>query len=523
MPWRGAEFPGDFPSLGWSLLDWIADHLPAPNDENEPFILSDEQAQIFVRWYAIDPDTGAFVYRRGASRRSKGWGKSPLEGAKALCEFAGPVLFDGWDANGEPVGRHWGTKGDPPPFVQVAAVSQDQTENTYGALYAMLTANEGRAADQLGIDEGRTRLYLKGRPGRLEPVTASAGSREGQRVTYAVLDETHLWTPSNGGVKLAATLRRNVGKMGGRSYETTNSYEPGEHSVAEATDKAADRDPSIFVDAVEAPHVRPEDDDAKLKKALEVAYGDAAGSRGGWVDLDRLVREIRDPDTLWEDSERFYFNHNVKGSGKAIDPPQWAKLKRELQIPDGAYIGVGFDGSISEDCTVLYGCFEGHIFEIETWQRPPGVREWKVPRLDVHDRVDWIFDRYKVGRMLCDPAKWWTEIETWAQRYGEETVLMFDTNSDRRMAPAVDRFLTAYRLGEISHDGSPTLADHAAAAHLRKARAKDPDDDNRTLYTIVKGADQRKIDAIVGAVLAHEAEKTMPEAPPVKEPLAAWI
>jgi len=47
-------------------------------------------------------------------------------------------------------------RGDPSPWVQVAAVSEDQTENTYAAIYEFLTANDGRAADRLGIDAGLT-------------------------------------------------------------------------------------------------------------------------------------------------------------------------------------------------------------------------------------------------------------------------------------------------------------------------------------------------------------------------------
>jgi hypothetical protein len=84
--------------------------------------------------------------------------------------------------------------------VQIAAVSEDQTDNTYSVIYELLTANDGRAADELSIDVGLTRCYLRDRPGKLEPVTASAGSREGQPITDATLDETHLWTPTNGGV-----------------------------------------------------------------------------------------------------------------------------------------------------------------------------------------------------------------------------------------------------------------------------------------------------------------------------------
>jgi hypothetical protein len=519
MPWRGPEYPGEFPTLGWLLLDWWADYLPSPRDESAPLIFTDEQALILLEWFAIDPVTGQFVYRRGCSRRSKGWGKSPVEAAKCVAELVGPVRFDGWDANGEPVGRPWGFGGDPEPWVQVAAVSEDQTDNTYSVINYFLSANDGRAADELRVDHGITRCYLRDRGGRLEPVTARYGSREGQPVTYGQLDETHLWTTSTGGVKLARTVRRNAAKMGGRSYETTNAFIPGAGSVAESTHKAAMRGhEGIFYDAVEAPPVRQEDSDETLKSALAVAYGDAH-----WVDLDRLVRDIRDPDAPWPDSLRFFFNHNVAGHGVAVDPYRWQELKVEREIEDGIYIGLGFDGSISDDCTVLRGCTaDGHSFILGKWIRPlgPEGKGWRVPRLLVDQAVRDAFGRYKVGRMLCDPAKWWTEIEGWAAEFGEEVVLFFDTNSDRRMAPAVDRFLTAITEGTHTHDGDPTTDQHIANAHKRKAKATAPDDDNRTLYTLTKGDEGGKIDAAIADVLAYEAAMTMPEEP--EEDVLLW-
>ena len=510
-----------FPSLGWDLLDWWSDHLPSPNDPEEPLIFTREQALILVEWYGIDPRSGRFMFRRGCSRRSKGWGKSPIEAAKAIAEFAGPVRFDGWDAAGEPVGRPWGVKGDPPALVQIAAVSEDQTENTYGALHDFLSANDGRAADELGIDVGLTRCYLREGPGKLEPVTASAGSREGQRVTYGVLDETHLWTPRNGGVRLAQTLRRNVAKMGGRTYETTNSFVPGEESVAEGTHAGYEKGaPGIFMDAVEAPEVKEDDPDPVLRGALEVAYGDAK-----WIDLDRLVADVRDPETTWEDAGRFYFNWNMDDRRKAVEKKAWAAMARpDIRVPSGAYVGVGFDGSISDDCTALIGGMptEGgfHLFEIEVWSRPADApRVWRIPRGEVQAKRAETFDVFQVGRMMCDPPKWQTEIEQWADEHGEDRVVMFDTNVTSRMAKACDRFLVAMAEGTLTHDGSPTLTAHVLAMFKRKVRVRDEDDDGRTKFVFVKGADKQKIDAGIGAVLALEAAATMPAAPVVAE---AW-
>ena len=126
----------------------MARHLPSPADPSRPLILTDEQAWIVLRWYAVDGDTGEFLHRRGAMEMAKGWGKSPLAGAIALAEFAGPVVFDRWE-NGRPISKPWHN-----PWVQIAAVSEDQTDNTYHALYEMLVANDHRAARELGIDDG---------------------------------------------------------------------------------------------------------------------------------------------------------------------------------------------------------------------------------------------------------------------------------------------------------------------------------------------------------------------------------
>jgi hypothetical protein len=521
------------PSLGWNVLDWTYENLPSPRDHDEPLELTDEQARLLVAWFTIDPRTGRFVYRRGISRRAKGWGKSPLLAVVCIAELCGDVRFDGWDAAGEPVGRPWGTALDPQAWVQLAAVSEDQTDNTHSVVYDLLTANDGAAADALHLDPGLTRTILHDgkHRGKLEPVTASAGAREGQPVTFGLLDETHLWIVRNGGVKLARTLRRNVAKMDGRTYETSNSFEPGEDSVAERSHKAnLVGSPGIFYDAVEAPEIDLDAaTDAELEEALRVPYGDA-----WWVDLRRLVADARDPDVPREDFERYNLNWNRKGGGKAVDPKRWDEVVDAGRvIPDGTRVGAGFDGAISHDCVALVLCTEdGHLFvptyagEPTIWTRPVNAPpDWRYPRLAIEDAVATVFDRYTVGRFYADPPRWQSEIERWTELYGDDVVLFFDTNQPKRMSVACDRWDTA--LGEagapdrnLTHDGTSLLRSHVLAMFRRKAylKASDPAEP-RTRYVFDKGPDGRHIDAGIASVLALEAAATMPAEPePLPEP-----
>jgi phage terminase large subunit-like protein len=423
----------------------------------------------------------------------------------ALAELCGPSRFSCWSDDGEPVAMM-----PAGPLVQVVACSEDQASNTYDAVYQM-----SKESDLNGslIDVGRMKMLVNG-PGTLEPVTSAAGTRLGQRVTFAVMDETHLWLKQNGGHRLAATIRRNAGKMNGRTFESTNAHLPGEDSVAERTFKAhLDGAAGLLYDSVEAPDIADLTDRGEVTKALEVAYGDAR-----WVDLHRLADEIADPSTDPQDARRFYFNQLVAGADQFLDVQAWERLASERIVEPGEPIGLGFDGSISDDRTCLYGCTrDGFVFELGVWETRQG--ETMIRRSEVHDAVREAFATYDVGLMLCDPPKWWSEIEQWAKEHGDERVVALDTNQARRFAPLCDRFATEVRQASISHDGKPTLTHHLAACARKNVRLADDSSDGRSRFVIVK-ADTRKIDAAVAAVLAREAAATMPEKSDDVEP---WV
>lgn len=208
--------------------------------------------------------------------------------------------------------------------------------NSWRALQDMIA--DGPLVNTAGVDVLETFVALPKR-GRIEYTTASAVSKEGNRPVFACLDQTESWTRSNRGVALAASVRRNLGKTGGTSIESPNSYRPGSGSVSEMSAQYAREieagrtvDDGLLWDHREAPEtLRLEAGitDAELVEGLRYAYGDSsADPRGcvlhdppcppGWVDLGRLVREIRDEDTAPEDAAQYYLNRATTPAGSFI-------------------------------------------------------------------------------------------------------------------------------------------------------------------------------------------------------------
>lgn len=484
------------PTLGWGALSWITKNLVIPDGERrgDKLVLTDEQADLILRFYAVNPD-GSRKYRRALVSRPKGWGKSPLLAALCAFEACGPCRFDRWE-DGEPVGKKVAT-----PWVQLAAVSEDQTDNTYSLLYQMLS--EGPVLDRYNLDVGLTRVFIPG-GGKIEPVTSMAGTREGQRVTFACLDETHLWLPGNRGVALAATIRRNAAKMNGATFETTNAYRPGQESVAEASAAAAkDKAEGLLYDHVEPNFPVSLENKAERMKGLRYVYRDAKK----WVDLARIDAEITDPATDPSDARRFYFNQIVHASDAAFDLEQWRALADPtVVVPDGELVVLGFDGARFHDATGLVGTTveSGHQFVLGIWERPRDAKDWEVDAGEVESVVEQAFSRYDVWRMYADPPYWDQTIDAWHARWPDR-VVPWDTRRTHQMAYALRSYETAQRIGGLTHDGDSDMARHIGNARKRETRIRDAE--GRLMWTIQKDHPNsaNKIDGAMAGCLSWEA------------------
>lgn len=516
VPFAGDGLPEGMPSdhgvptLGWGVLAWAEEFLAQPDGDRagEAWQWTLTQARLVAWWYAVDT-SGRWLFRRGQVVLPKGSGKSPLAAALSCCALGAEVAFDGWDAYGEAVGRP-----HPSPHVQLAAVSQDQTDNTMSLVLAML--REGHAIDALpGLDPGLTRVRT--RNGRLEPVTASAPSREGQRLTDAILDEPHLWTATNGGLRLAATIRRNLGKMGGRSLETTNSWTPGEESVAEATASYADKiaeGSAVDVGLMRYhPQARVTDlgNESELRSGLAGLYADSP-----WVDVDRIVSEIYDLGTHPADARRFYLNQVVTAEDSLVSPADWDACVSSGRLEPGDRIVLGFDGSIREDATVLIACrVEDRLFvPLGIWERPdgPGADGWEVDREAVDEAVHTAFELYEPLAFFGDVEHWESYIDGWTREYRERLLIKASTREPiawdmrgrlQQSTLANERLVAAVADHKVRHNGDRRFRRHALNARRRPNR-----------YGVSFGKDRRgsrsKVDGWAGMLLAdmarHEIE-----------------
>jgi hypothetical protein len=536
MPWRGPEFEGERPTLGYYVLDWMMQNLAQPGrDDGEPFLPTQEQAEFLLRYYEVHPVTGRRVIHRALLSRPRGWGKSPFVGAIALAEACADVVADGFDADGEPVGRPWHSIRT--PLVRIAAVTEQQTDNTWLPLLEMA---RGRSlSTDYGLDVLDTVIYLP--RGELSPITSSATSTKGDPACFASLDQTEEWKGSNGGVRLAKVMRFNAAKLGGSLIETPNAFTPGEGSVAEQS--AADyqaildgrsRARGILVDHREAPPDTDMTDERSIVAGLRYAYGDSSDHPDGcvlhdppcppgWSPIERLTSEFWDTSNDPQDLRSDLLNQVTHASDAWLSEPEVraaSDLGRVVQ--PGERVVLGFDGSRRRsrgvtDATALIGCrlSDGHLFTLGVWEAPERpqigpdgkVIEWQVPVVEVLAAIAEAFATYDVVGMYADPAKWESHVADWEAAYGRRLQVQATRQHPIEwwmtggrsvlIVRALEKFHTAITEGELTHDGSSALVRHLCNARRRVSRSG---------LQIAKAHPDspKKIDAAVAAVLAWQ-------------------
>lgn len=512
----GADWAGgrcrvcrEFPTLGYAVADLIQSVCVIPDGEHigRPFLLTDEMLRFLLRHYRVDPLAKwdeqrsrwrtPFTYFRGSQlKRPQKWGKGPFASAMVCAEAhpEAPVLFDGWDASGQPVGRPWAT-----PHVQITAVSEDQVANVYRALVPMIELGALRADIP---DTGKTRINLPG-GGLIEPVTASAVSRLGQRVTFVVQDQTESWTKQNKGRALADNQRRGLAGMAGRWLETPNAWDPAENSVAQQTSEG--REVGVYLDNVEPPAGLSIRNKRDCMKALNIVYGDS-----WWVDRDRIYGEIvalldRDP----AQAERWFLNRCRAAEDAVFDPDRWELLARPGHVvPAGALITLGVDGARFADALAIIATEveTGYQWPVVIEERPESAADdYEHDQVKIDGAISEAFERFHVWRAYIDPQYIDGLLEKWQGRWGEKRVIPWLTNRPKQIAWSARSYVTAVGAGDVTHDGDEAFARHIGNARRQKLNVYD--DQHRQMCTMSKDRPDspRKMDAAMAGCLSWEA------------------
>lgn len=534
----------DFPTL-WVVPAWIQRHCIIPDGfrKGRPFRPYDWQLWCLANHYRIKPDTkqdpdylagdpdaipirtAAFHYRRSQVIAPQKTGKGPWSAAWVAAEGLGPVLFYDWAGEhdayvcedngcdcgwvyryrvGEPMGHAW-----PTPLIQLLATSEDQVDNVYRPLKAM--ARGPRLRNRMMVREGFIRLREEGgdpEENRIDVVTSSALSRLGNPTNFYLHDESQLYTATNKLVSVAQTMRRGTSAMGGRGGETTNCFDPSQNSTAQATFESTKKDIFKFYE--------PPPPDLKYTVRAERRRIHAFNYKGSpHADLHGInadADELMDEDPA--QAERFFGNRIVYGAGSWMDGNRWsARSWLKLHpgeparvVPAGTAVAGGFDGSDTDDWTVLRLQTEDGYQFTPTYgpdRRPtiwnPAEFGGQVPRLEVATAIEEVFETYLVGRLYYDPPGWKSEGQDWEAKYGDDVVLRWETYRIIQMHAAAVRMHTdvCKKDTTFTHDGD-ALIDVMIRNTRKLARPN-------LRYVLGKPSQTQKIDGAISSILADEA------------------
>lgn len=513
-------------TLGWGVINWWAEYVKSPGGESagEMFLPTLEQARFTLWWYALD-ENGFYAYREGVLRRLKGWGKDPYAAALALAELCGPVAFSHFEENGEPVGkiRH-------AAWIQVAAVSQEQTGNTFGLFPIMVSQ---KLKQTYGLEVNKTIIYSAA-GGKIESITSSPASMEGKRPTFVIQNETQWWGCGpdgklNEGHAMSDVIEGNVTKIpGARKLSICNAHIPGYDTVAERdydtwqdvqSGKAVDT--AMLYDALEAPADTPlseipsekEDPEGyaagvqKLREGIIVACGDS-----DWLPVEEIIQSVLNVRNAVTESRRKFLNQVNAHEDSWLSPQDWDKIALTdpvFKLNPGERITLGFDGSKSNDWTALVACrvSDGCLFLIKVWD-PENYSNNEVPREDVDATVRSMFARYEIVAFRADVKEFEAYVDQWSTDFRKQikvnaspaSPVAFDMRGQtKRFALDCERLQDAVIEREVFHDGNAILRQHVLNARRYP-----------TTYDAISIRKQskdsgKKIDAAVCCVLAFGA------------------
>ena len=456
-------------SLGHAIIAWCGYWLNGVG-RLKRWRFTPEQARFVLWFYAID-ETGAWLYREAVLQRVKGWGKDPLAAVLCAVELVGPCRLGGWRTPDGEIhetfvegAQPYAVPLDNEPWIQIVGTSKEQTKNTMARLQGLFT---DEAKKHYRIEVNRTIIWALDYTARIEVVTSSPSTMEGNPPSFVVKGEPQHWYANNDGLEVANVINRNLTKMTGPDTKrahvlaVTNAYDPQLEShgqdLREEYESGSDEGRVIMYDSIEAPEDVPllpnytyidadgnriaqyeshgQEDDVlvppdrativvHLRWLLERLRGDST-----WLDSGETAKEILRPNQDIAEMRRFYLNSIVTGDAAyltksdidaTIHPLLREARKMEHGTPDdilrlgwaivGAHepVVLFMDGSKNDDSTAIVGCrvSDQYTFLVGLWEKPRGKRgeTWLSPRAEVDNRFREACQTFNVVAAWADPS-----------------------------------------------------------------------------------------------------------------------
>lgn len=525
------------PTLGPQICHFITRFgIHGPGDlKGQPFVLSTEEMGFLYQVYEIAEDKyrpGRMrrQYRQGIYCRRKGLRKSELMAQVTLAEFCGPVRFSHWADAGEV--DEWGYEfaaGEPvgvpvvSPEIPVVATTEEQAERLVWGVIRFVFSNCD-LSDRFVVQNDQ--IFFKGQQREegwafVVPPTNSDAA-DGAKPTFIPREEAHLWCAADL-KETAEVIARNAIKRQAADpwiMDATTIHAPGEESVLEDAIKSVKAgDEAVLFNYRQASDQWDLEDEDEWLEAIKEASGDAwewtniAGMRSLWLAPTKSKNEFR----------RYQLNQGVAlenkpFSGEKMD--QFAAPKRTPGPSRRTPILAFLDGSVTRDSTVLCAWTieeRPHLFLVKAWERSDAsLREdWSVPRKEVIDTVEQLWDDFLVVTLAGDADRYWSpQLVAWEEQYGDERVVKFPTRQGKLMGTAIDRFEEEFRLGlsrvaegaetPWTYDGSALLRRHFASTVVNVRPS--------SIYKILAKASEGTDAKIDGAVAAVSGFALIPDA-----------
>ncbi|MGH3996688.1 MAG: hypothetical protein ACRDTJ_04415 [Pseudonocardiaceae bacterium] len=491
-------------TLGWGVLSWTTRHLAGK--AGKPWWWTAEQSRFLLWYYAVDTN-GEFLYHSGALQRIKGWGKDPTAAGIAVAALHAPVMFDHFEGD-RPVGRD-----DPEAWVDIAAVSQEQTANTMKLFFGLIPQE---TRDRYGIQPGKVSVWSDGDRRQIRAVTSNANAIEGGRPHLIIRSETQNWLATNGGHEMVGAMEGNAAKSEidapARILDIFNAYRPGRDSTAERAreawestqgEDATNAEYGVLWDSLEAPPEAPFTREA-IPDVVRSVAGDAK-----WLDTrpnGRILKSCLNPENSVSESRRKWFNQ-VVGTEDAWAQPRWVDDKRNRRMGEklepGDRVALFGDGSKSGDDTGLLAIrLSDGLVQVLHHQHPgkdDAGQPLLVNRNELDAAVTLAFDDFKVIAFWFDPSHakaddqidedrfWWPMVDRWHERYHRKLdkkfwpvksgtklhSVAFDmsgTYAQQAYQPAVTQAAEDLEAGEAPYVDSPVLRRHMKNGRRREGR-----------------------------------------------------